>query len=115
MNRHPYGSGLKTLQKLAPQCTHSILRQQVRNNKTVGCGGYSVIFTSFLDIGKDSRALIDKIHKHGMRAGVAVKPKTPIETVFPLADVMDMCLVMTVEPGFGGQKFMGECIEKVIN
>ncbi|CAG8471089.1 6467_t:CDS:2 [Paraglomus occultum] len=63
--------------------------------------------------GEDSKALIDKIHEHGMRAGVAVKPKTPIETVFPIADVMDMCLVMTVEPGFGGQKFMEKCIEKV--
>ncbi|KAI9231552.1 MAG: Ribulose-phosphate 3 epimerase family-domain-containing protein, partial [Podila humilis] len=62
---------------------------------------------------QDASALIDQIHAAGMKAGVAVKPKTPISTVMDLGDKMDMCLVMTVEPGFGGQRFMAECMPKV--
>jgi ribulose-phosphate 3-epimerase len=46
-------------------------------------------------------------------AAVSVKPKTPIEAVYPYLDRCDMVLIMTVEPGFGGQSFMPEMLEKV--
>jgi ribulose-phosphate 3-epimerase len=46
--------------------------------------------------------LIHQIHQLNMRAGIALKPNTPIETVFPYLDEVDLILVMTVEPGFGG-------------
>ncbi|CAI2170717.1 931_t:CDS:2 [Funneliformis geosporum] len=61
----------------------------------------------------EPEALIEKIKKAGMKVGVAIKPKTPIDTVYSLVDKIDMCLVMTVEPGFGGQKFMTDCMPKV--
>jgi len=53
------------------------------------------------------------IRSHGARAGLAVKPETDIEQYLEFADLIDMFLIMTVEPGFGGQKFMSEMMEKV--
>jgi ribulose-phosphate 3-epimerase len=64
--------------------------------------------TFHVEAAADPVALAKRIRSKGMRAGVAVKPGTPIESVFPFASEVDMVLVMTVEPGFGGQKFMGE-------
>ncbi|KAF9296366.1 RIBULOSE-phosphate 3-epimerase [Mortierella antarctica] len=71
------------------------------------------LYCFHIEATKDASALIDQIHAAGMKAGVAVKPKTPISTVMDLGDKMDMCLVMTVEPGFGGQRLMAECMPKV--
>lgn len=56
---------------------------------------------------------IDLIHNAGARAGVALKPGTRVEAVIDLLPKVDMVLVMSVEPGFGGQKFMPEVMEKV--
>lgn len=53
------------------------------------------------------------IKARGLRAAVAIKPATPAEVVFPLLRELDMVLVMTVEPGFGGQKMIPEAVEKV--
>jgi ribulose-phosphate 3-epimerase len=62
---------------------------------------------------EDPVGLINRIHEKGMKAGVAIKPKTPAESVFEFAEKADMVLVMTVEPGFGGQKFMEDMMPKV--
>ena len=54
-----------------------------------------------------------KIHAKGKKAGVVVKPKTPAGAVLPFIDEVEMILVMTVEPGFGGQKFIADMMPKV--
>lgn len=70
-------------------------------------------FTFHIETTEDPSGLIDAIHEKGMRAAVAVKPKTTLDRVFPLLDKVDMVLIMTVEPGFGGQSFMEDQMEKV--
>lgn len=65
------------------------------------------------DTEANTLACLDKIHAKGKKAGVVLKPKTPAEAVLPFLDRCDMVLVMTVEPGFGGQKFMADMMPKV--
>lgn len=57
--------------------------------------------------------LIKEIKAKGMKAGLAIKPGTPVEALFPYLELLDLVLVMTVEPGFGGQKFMADTMPKV--
>ena len=61
----------------------------------------------------DIEATVDKIVSLGKKAAVAVKPKTDIDVVLPFLDRLSMILVMTVEPGFGGQSFMEETMPKI--
>ncbi len=60
-----------------------------------------------------SKAIIDKIHSFGKKAGLSIKPKTEPEEIKELIKLADLVLVMTVEPGFGGQKFMEDCANKL--
>lgn len=57
--------------------------------------------------------LINYIKSKGMKVGITIKPGTPVEDMLPYADKIDIALIMTVEPGFGGQKFMGDMMPKV--
>ena len=56
---------------------------------------------------------LDLIRSLGVKPGIVVKPKTPAEAIAPYLDKVDMVLVMTVEPGFGGQKFMADMMPKL--
>ena len=58
-------------------------------------------------------AVIKEIHKNKMKAGLSIKPDTPVEKIFPFLDKLDLVLVMSVEPGMGGQKFIPESLEKI--
>ena len=65
------------------------------------------------DTEENTARCLDLIHRKGKRAGVVLKPKTPAEAALPFLDRCDMVLVMTVEPGFGGQKFMADMMPKL--
>lgn len=78
----------------------------------------------FLDAGADGitfhiealaqpQALINLVKKAGKKIGVSLKPKTPVAAIAPFLKDLDLVLVMTVEPGFGGQKFMADMMPKV--
>ena len=71
------------------------------------------ILTFHLEACKEPDKLIEEIRGEGVMAGISVKPATPIEDVYPYLEQCDMVLVMTVEPGYGGQKLIPETIEKV--
>ena len=62
---------------------------------------------------KEVRMICEEIHACHAQAGVSVKPGTPISVLDPLLDVIDVVLIMSVEPGFGGQSFMEDMLEKV--
>ena len=57
--------------------------------------------------------VISKIKSFGIKAGLSIKPKTPSEAIYEFLDKLDLLLVMTVEPGFGGQEFMHDCAMKI--
>lgn len=57
--------------------------------------------------------VIDKIHENGMKAGLSVKPNTPIEKVYPFLHSLDLVLIMSVEPGKGGQKFIDFSLNRI--
>lgn len=59
------------------------------------------------------KEIIDKIKKSGLKVGISVKPNTDIDVLMPLLKDLDLVLVMSVEPGFGGQKFMNKMLSKV--
>ena len=65
------------------------------------------------DTEENIHAALDKIRAKGKKSGVVVKPNTPAQAILPFVDKCDMVLVMTVEPGFGGQKFMEHMMPKV--
>jgi ribulose-phosphate 3-epimerase len=69
-------------------------------------------FTFHIEAAKDAASLIKAIKAKSMKVGIAIKPGTDVEALFPYCNDIDMALVMTVEPGFGGQKLIQNCLEK---
>ena len=61
----------------------------------------------------EPKVLLNRIRDLGAKAGITLRPRTAIETVLPLLQEADLVLVMTVEPGFGGQSFMSDQVEKI--
>ena len=76
-------------------------------------GADIVVFHVEADEPQDIIGAIAEVKRCGKKVGLSLKPKTPAEAVIPYLSELDMVLVMTVEPGFGGQKFMGDMMPKV--
>ena len=73
----------------------------------------SDIITFHLEVDEDINELITKIKNNNIKCGIAIKPATPWEDLKPYLDNIDQIIIMTVEPGFGGQKFMDDQLSKI--
>jgi ribulose-phosphate 3-epimerase len=71
------------------------------------------IITIHPEATKDLTGSIKKIKSYNKKAGVSLNPKTPVDKVLPILNLIDLVLIMSVNPGFGGQKFMKETLKKV--
>lgn len=93
---------------------HLMIDEPVRYSPSfVKAGANNITFHVEAPEVKDNpKAAAEEIRKLGCHVGICVKPNTPIEAVFPTLDAVDLILIMSVEPGFGGQKFMLQMLEK---
>ena len=77
----------------------------------VDCGADGITF--HLEAAENPQRVIDRIHKAGVKAGNSIKPGTPLEEVYPYLSKVEMVLIMSVEPGFGGQSFLPEAFGRI--
>ena len=92
--------------------THLMITDPLRYIEPFAKAGADLL-TFHLESNSDPNAVLDKIIQRGKRAGLAINPDTPFERVIPYLDRLDLLLVMTIFPGFGGQKLIPEKLTKV--
>jgi len=102
---------MRTYSKL-PFDVHLMISDPLKYAEDFAKAGADII-TFHIESDSPVRETIEKIRSLGVKAALSVKPKTPVEEVFPYLDSLDMVLIMTVEPGFGGQSFMEDMMPKV--
>ena len=73
----------------------------------------SDVITFHCEVNEDLKEIITKIKKGGIKCGLAIKPKTPWTEIKPYLNFVDQIIIMTVEPGFGGQEFMNNQVDKI--
>jgi ribulose-phosphate 3-epimerase len=71
------------------------------------------LFIAHLETAKDARPLLARLRSTGAGVGLSLRPRTPIKGLFHLLEAIDLVLVMSVEPGFGGQRFLPESIDRI--
>ena len=92
--------------------THLMVQDPIRLIEKFAKAGSDYI-TFHIESDSDVGETIKLIKSFGVKAGLSVKPKTPIEAVYPYLDDLDLVLIMTVEPGYGGQSFMPDMLPKM--
>lgn len=95
-----------------PFDVHLMISEPLRYIDDFADAGADII-TFHVESDSDIEKTIDKILERGVKPGLVIKPNTPASAVFPYLDRLFMVLVMTVEPGFGGQSFMADMLPKV--
>lgn len=105
---------LKSIQGVSSQVmdVHLMVTDPIRYVEAFQEAGAEYL-TVHLEACEDIQATLDKIHACKMKAGVSVKPDTPVESLIPILHQVEMFLIMSVEPGFGGQAFIPESLEKI--
>lgn len=107
----PVIAALRPLTKMAFD-THLMTKEPHRLIDASAKAGSDYI-TFHIESDSDALETIRLIKSFGVKAGLSVKPKTPIEEVFPYLEMLDLVLIMTVEPGYGGQSFMADMLPKM--
>ena len=95
-----------------PLDVHLMIGEPIRYLEEFRAAGSDWI-TIHVEACKDVKGTLQKIRALGAKAGISLRPKTEVKAIEPYLQSVDLVLVMTVEPGFGGQKFMPEMLEKV--
>ena len=109
----PVVKAIRPVTKL-PLDVHLMIDRPIRYvEEFVKAGADFVTIHVEADQPQNTLEALDKIHALGCKAGVVLKPRTPAEAAIPYLEKCDMILVMTVEPGFGGQKFMADQMDKI--
>lgn len=105
---------IKSIRKVTDKVfdVHLMVTEPIRYIEDFKNSGADLI-TVHIEACKDLKATIEKIKSLGMNASVALKPNTPIESVFEYVPMIDMVLCMSVEPGFGGQKYIDSVTDKI--
>lgn len=105
---------LKSIKKYSalPMDVHLMISEPLKYIEGFANAGADII-TFHVEADGDPSKTIDAIHARGLKAGISVKPNTPVSSVYPWLDKLDMILVMTVEPGFGGQGFIYDTLDKI--
>lgn len=91
---------------------HLMITEPIRYVEAFHKAGADLI-TIHLEACEDVDATIEKIREYGMKVGISICPDTPVEALEPYADKVDMILIMSVHPGFGGQSFIETSLEKI--
>jgi ribulose-phosphate 3-epimerase len=79
----------------------------------IDAGADFVVLHAEADTPDNTTEALKIIKRRGKKAGLSLKPKTPVDIILPLIETLDLVLIMTVEPGFGGQKFMEDQLSKI--
>ena len=109
----PVVSAIRKITDL-PLDVHLMIQQPIRYVEQFCDAGADILtIHAEADTVANNQKALRMIREKGVRAAVSIKPGTPISALEPYMELMDMILVMTVEPGFGGQKFMEDMMEKV--
>lgn len=105
---------IKTVRKYTdkPFDVHLMISDPLKYADDFSDAGADII-TFHVECDSDIDKTIDKIRSRGVKPGLVIKPNTPASAVFPYLDKIDLVLIMTVEPGFGGQSFMADMLPKV--
>lgn len=105
---------IKTVRKYTekPFDVHLMISDPLKYADDFADAGADII-TFHIECDSDIDKTIDKIRSRGVKPGLVIKPNTPASAVFPYLEKIDLVLVMTVEPGFGGQSFMADMLPKV--
>ena len=105
---------IKTVRKYTdkPFDVHLMISDPLKYADDFADAGADII-TFHVECDSDIDKTINKIRSRGVKPGLVIKPNTPASAVFPYLDKIDLVLVMTVEPGFGGQSFMADMLPKV--